>query len=216
MESLKQKQARVTRIMRALKKAHPDARLDLDFESPLELLIALILAAQARDDVVNAITAVLFRKYRTAEDWADAKEEVLHEELRRINFYRNKTCSIQKACRTLLEQFDGEVPDTLDELLTLPGVGRKTANVLLGNAFAQPAIGVDTHVGRVSTRLGLTMHDDPDDIEADLTAIVPEKDRVKFCHLLQYHGRRICMKRKPACPKCPIKDMCDYPEKTAM
>ncbi len=214
MESLKQKQARTKKIIRALKKAHPDAKLALDFESPLELLIALILAAQARDDVINTITPELFQKYRTAQDWADAKEEILHAQLRRINFYRNKTRSIQNACRTLVEDFDGEVPDTLDELLTLPGVGRKTANVLLGNAFSQPAIGVDTHVGRISTRLGLARDDDPDKIEAELTAIVPKNDRVKFCHLLQYHGRRICMKRKPNCPHCTITDLCFFPDKT--
>lgn len=214
MESLKQKQARTKKIIRLLKEAHPAAKLDLDFASPLELLIALILAAQARDDLVNTITAELFKKYRTAKDWVDEKEETLHAQLRRINFYRNKTRSIQKACRTLVEEFGGEVPATLDELLTLPGVGRKSANVLLGNAFGQQAIGVDTHVGRVSVRLGLTHHDDSEKIEADLTAIVSKSDRVKFCHLLQYHGRRICMARKPDCPRCPIKDLCEYPNKT--
>lgn len=214
MESLKQKQARTKQIIRVLKKAHPDAKLALDFANPLELLIALILAAQARDDLVNIVTAELFQKYRSAQEWADEKEETLHAQLRRINFYRNKTRSIQNACRTLVEKFDGEVPDTLDELLTLAGVGRKTANVLLGNAFGQPAIGVDTHVGRLSGRLGLTGHDDPDKIEADLTAIVPKNDRVKFCHLLQYHGRRVCMARKPTCPDCPVNQLCSYPDKT--
>lgn len=214
MESLKQKQARSKKIISALKKAHPDAKLDLDFTNPLELLIALILAAQARDDLVNAITAELFKKYPTAQDWADEKEENLHTQLRRINFYRNKTRSIQNACRKLVEEFGGTVPDNLEDLLALPGVGRKTANVLLGNAFNQPTIGVDTHVGRVSTRLGLTRHDDPDEIETDLTAIIPKNDRVKFCHLLQYHGRRVCVARKPACPACPIKHLCPYPDKT--
>jgi endonuclease-3 len=143
---------------------HPDAKLALDFSSPLELLIALILSAQARDDLVNAVTVQLFRKYRTAAAWANEKPETLHEQLRQTNFYRNKTRSIQNACGALMERFCGKVPDKFDDLLTLPGVGRKTANILLGNAFGQPAIGVDTHVWRVSQRLGLTRKDNPDEI----------------------------------------------------
>lgn len=215
MESVDQKRARVKKIISTLKKAHPDARLALDFANPLELLIALILAAQARDDKVNLITAVVFRKYRTAAAWADAETETLHEELGQLNFFRNKTRSIQGACRMLVDKFAGKVPDKLDDLLELPGVGRKTANVLLGNAFDQQAIGVDTHVGRLSQRLGLTKNTEPDDIEADLTEIVPEKERVKFCHLLQYHGRRVCHAKSPDCPACSINELCPYPKKTS-
>jgi len=213
-ESDQQKRARVKKIIAALKKTHPDAKLALDFTSPLELLVALILAAQARDDLVNAVTAEMFGRYRTAADWAGEKPERLREQLRRINFYRNKTRSIQNACRMLVEKFGGRVPDTLEELLTLPGVGRKTANILLGNAFGQPAIGVDTHVMRLSQRLGLTTKAKPDDIEADLTPIVPQADSVKFCHLLQFHGRRVCSAKKPDCPHCSIRKLCPYPQET--
>ncbi len=196
--------ARVRRIIAALQRTHPDARLALNFSNPLELLVALILAAQARDDLVNEVTAALFRKYRTAKDWMKLKEE----DVRRINFYRQKTRSIRGAAAALVEQFGGEVPRTLEELLTLPGVGRKTANIILGNAFGVPAIGVDTHVMRLSQRLGLTKHDDPDKIEADLAGIVPRKHWTKFCHLLQFHGRRVCTARNPNCPACSINKLC--------
>jgi endonuclease-3 len=205
---------RVKKIIRALERTHPDAKLDLDFSSPLELLIALILAAQARDDLVNQITSQLFKKYRSAADYARASEAELQNDVRRINFYRNKTRSIQKCCATLVERFGGKVPDRLDDLLTLPGVGRKTANILLGNAFGKQAIGVDTHVMRVSQRLGFTRQEDPDKIEADLMNVVPENQRTRFCHLLQYHGRRVCLGRKPKCPECSINALCPYPEKT--
>jgi endonuclease-3 len=206
---------RVKKIIRALERTHPDAKLDLDFSSPLELLIALILAAQARDDLVNQITSQLFKKYRRAADYARASEAELQNDVRKINFYRNKTRSIQKCCATLVERFGGKVPDRLDDLLILPGVGRKTANILLGNAFGKQAIGVDTHVMRVSQRLGFTRQEDPDKIEADLMNIVPEDQRTRFCHLLQYHGRRVCLGRTPQCPECSINALCPYPEKTA-
>jgi endonuclease III len=214
MESVEQKKARVVKIIAILKKAHPDAKLALDFTNPLELLIALILAAQARDDLVNIITPPLFEKYKTAADWANADPATLQEEIRRITFYRNKTKSIQKATSTLVEKFGGKVPDNFDDLITVPGVGRKTANVLLGNAFGIPGIGVDRHVARVSGRLGLTKNEDPDKIEADLVPIVPTKDQIKFCHLLQFHGRRICVARVPKCPECPVNALCLYPHKT--
>jgi endonuclease III len=214
MESLQKKRARTKKIISILKKTHPDAKLALNFSTPLELLIALILAAQARDDLVNQITAGLFKKYRTAAHWAKEKPEKLQEQLRRINFYRNKTRSIQNACRVLVEKFGGQVPDNLDDLLTLPGVGRKTANILLGNSFGKPAIGVDTHVARLAQRLGLSQNDAPDDIEADLVQIVSPKDRVTFCHLLQFHGRRVCQAKRPDCPHCSINKLCPYPHKT--
>ncbi|MGH7834167.1 MAG: endonuclease III [Candidatus Binatia bacterium] len=205
---------RVKKIIRGLERTHPDAKLDLDFSSPLELLIALILAAQARDDLVNQITSQLFKKYRSAADYARASETELQNDVRKINFYRNKTRSIQKCCATLVERFGGKVPDRLDDLLALPGVGRKTANILLGNAFGKQAIGVDTHVMRLSQRLKFTGQDEPDKIEADLMNVVPENQRTRFCHLLQYHGRRVCLGRKPKCPECSINAFCPYPEKT--
>jgi endonuclease-3 len=213
METTRQKGARVVKIIARLKKAYPNTRLALDFSSPLELLIALILAAQARDDLVNVVTAELFKKYRTAADWASAPAPVLQEEISRITFFRNKTRSIQGACRMVVEKFGGVVPDNLEDLLTLPGVGRKTANVLLGNAFGQFTIGVDRHVARVSGRLGSTEQTDPDLIEEDLMKIVPEQDRVKFCLLLQHHGRRICVAKSPKCPECPINSLCPFPAK---
>jgi endonuclease III len=213
-ESAEQRTVRVKRIIAILKKAHPDARLALEFSNPRELLIALILAAQARDDLVNSVTAGLFRKYPDAAAWAGEEEAKLQQQLSKINFYRNKTRSIQSACRVLAEKFEGKVPDRLDDLLSLPGVGRKTANIVLGNAFGKPAIGVDTHVSRVSQRLGLTRHENPDEIEPDLAAIVPKRSWVKFGHLLQFHGRRICTAPVPRCYECSVRDLCSYPHKT--
>jgi endonuclease-3 len=204
----------VKQIIRRLEKVHPDAKLDLDFSNPLELLIALILAAQARDDLVNQVTVGLFKKYRTAEDYARAPLEKLQEQLRKINFYRNKARSIHNCCSEIVNRFNGKVPDRLEDLLTLPGVGRKTANIMLGNAFGKQTIGVDTHVMRLSQRLGLTKNTNPDKIEFDLTPVVPEKQRVRLCHLLQYHGRRICLAQKPRCPECIILKLCPHPDKT--
>lgn len=205
---------RVKKIIERLEKAHPDAKLALDYNNPLELLISLILAAQSRDDLVNKITPQLFAKYHTAQDYADAPLEQLGEEVRRINFSRVKSRRIKDCCAELVTRFNDEVPRNLDDLLTLPGVGRKTANIVLGNIFGQQTIGVDTHVMRLSQRLGLTKNTNPDKIEFDLMPLVPEKKRVRFCHLLQYHGRRVCVAKKPKCPVCVIDDLCPYPNKT--
>lgn len=210
-ESPEEKRRRVRQIIARLKKACPDAKLALDFSNPLELLIALILAAQCTDERVNRVTAELFRKYRTAQAWARIPRARLEAEIRTTGFYRNKAKAIQACCAQLVEQYDGQVPDAVERLVDLPGVGRKTANILIGNAFGRPAIGVDTHVGRLAQRLGLTRHTDPDRIESDLVEIVPRKDRVKFCHLLQYHGRQICLARKPNCPACSVNRLCPYP-----
>jgi endonuclease III len=204
----------VQKVIRELEQIHSDAKLDLDFTNPLELLIALILAAQARDDLVNQVTVELFKKYRTAEDYARIPLEKLQEQLRKVNFYRNKARSLHNCCTEIVKRFSGRIPERLEDLLTLPGVGRKTANIVLGNAFGQPTIGVDTHVMRLSQRLGLTTNTNPDKIEFDLTPVVPEKQRVRFCHLLQYHGRRVCFAKKPRCPECTIRKLCPYPDKT--
>jgi len=206
--------ARIKKILARLEKVHPDAKLALDFTNPLELLIALILAAQARDDLVNKITVDLFKTYRSAADYANAPPALLERQIGKINFYRNKAKSIHNCCKELVERFGGQVPDNLNDLVSLPGVGRKTANIVLGNAFGQQTIGVDTHVMRLSQRLGFTKKTDPDKIEADLTEIVPEKQRVRFCHLMQYHGRRVCVAKKPKCPQCTINGLCPFPEKT--
>ena len=205
---------RVKKVIDRLEKTHPDAKLDLNFSNPLELLIALILAAQARDDLVNKITVELFKKYRTAEDYAQTTQPQLEKDIGKINFYRNKARAIRNCCKEIVERFGGKVPDKLDDLISLPGVGRKTANIVLGNAFGRQTIGVDTHVMRLSQRLGFTRNTDPDKIELDLMSIVPEKKRVRFCHLLQYHGRRVCVAKKPRCPDCTIRSLCPYPDKT--
>lgn len=206
---------RVATIIARLKRAHPDAKLALNFSSPFELLIALILAAQCTDEKVNQVTGtLLFDKYRSPMDYAQVPAEQLEADIRPTGFFRNKTKAIQRCCQQLLDRFDGQVPNRFEDLISLPGVGRKTANILLGNAFGVPAIGVDTHVLRLSQRLGLTRHDDPDKVEADLTRLVPRKEQVHFCHLLQFHGRRICAARTPKCPECVITDQCPYPHKT--
>jgi endonuclease III len=212
--NISRQKTRVKKIIGRLEKIHPDAKLDLDFANPLELLIALILAAQARDDLVNKVTAELFKTNRTAADYASTPLPRLQSQIGKINFYRNKAKSIHNCCKELVERFGGKVPDNLEDLVSLPGVGRKTANIVLGNAFGKQTIGVDTHVMRLSQRLGFTTKTDPDKIEADLTEIVPERQRVRFCHLMQYHGRRVCVAKKPRCPECTVKDLCPYPQKT--
>ena len=204
----------VKKLVARLEKVHPDAKLDIDFTNPLELLIALILAAQARDDLVNKVTVDLFKANPSAADYANTPPAKLESQIGKINFYRNKAKAIHNCCQQLVERFNGKVPDNLEDLVSLPGVGRKTANIVLGNSFGQQTIGVDTHVMRLSQRLGLSKKTDPDKIEADLTAIVPAKQRVRFCHLMQYHGRRVCLAKKPKCPECTVRDICPFPGKT--
>jgi endonuclease-3 len=192
-----------------LKEAYPDARTELNWEDPLQLLVATILSAQSTDVRVNQVTTGLFEKYRTAEDYAEAELELLEEEIRSVGFFRNKARSIKGMARALVEEHEGEVPRTMEELILLPGVGRKTANVVLGNAFSvNEGVVVDTHVRRVSSRLGLTKHHDPEKIERDLLSIVPEEERALFSHLLIFHGRRVCKSRKPDCPGCVLNHIC--------
>jgi endonuclease-3 len=201
--------APVGEVIERLKEAYPDARTELSWEDPLQLLVATILSAQSTDVRVNLVTRGLFEKYRTAEDYAEADLEVLEEEIRSVGFFRNKARSIQGMARVLVEKHEGEVPRTMEELVLLPGVGRKTANVVLGNAFSvNEGVVVDTHVRRVSGRLGLTGHHDPEKIERDLLSIVPEEERALFSHLLIFHGRRVCKSRKPDCPGCVLNHIC--------
>ena len=204
---------RVKKIIRILSKEIPDAPIALKFSNPLQLLIATILSAQCTDVKVNQVTLDLFKKYRTAKDYAESNLGTLEEEIRPTGFYRNKAKSLQKCCQELVKRFGGEVPKTLDDLVTLPGVGRKTANVLLGNAFGIPGIAVDTHVHRVSRRIGLTKNDDPVKIEFDLMEIVPKEEWTHFSNLLIWHGRKTCVARKPLCGICPIRKECDYGSK---
>jgi len=205
--------APASEVTARLKAEYPDARTELDWSNPLELLVATILSAQTTDVQVNRMTEDLFAKYRSAKDYADAAPEALAEDIRPTGFYRNKTRSLQGMARALVEEHGGEVPRTMTELVALPGVGRKTANVVLGNAFgANEGIVVDTHVRRVSGRLGLTRNQDPVKIEQDLMGSVPEEDWTIFSHLLILHGRRTCKARKPDCPDCILNDICPSAE----
>lgn len=203
--------ARVLKIFPILRKAYPDARVSLDFTTPLELLVATILAAQCTDARVNIVTQDLFQKYRKAEDWLTVSQEELENDIRSTGFFRNKAKSIQKTCAAIIETFDGQVPQTMDELLTLNGVGRKTANVILGNCFGVQGIVCDTHVIRLSRRLGLSANSDPVKLEFDLMEIVPRNKYggwTMFSHCLVFHGRAVCNARKPNCSACPIADAC--------
>ena len=204
---------RVKEIIEILSKKIPDTRIALKFSNPLELLIATILSAQCTDVKVNQVAVDLFKKYRSAKDYAESNLEKLEEEIRPTGFYRNKAKSIQKCCQELVKRFGGEVPKTLEELVTLPGVGRKTANVILGNVFGSPGIVVDTHVHRVSQRIGLTKNDDPTKIEFDLMEIIPKEEWTHFSNLLIWHGRRTCVARKPLCETCSIRKWCNYGSK---
>ena len=208
-EAVRSDAAPISEVIPRLKREYPDARTELDWRNPLELLVATILSAQTTDVRVNQVTSELFGKYRTAEDYAAAAPAQLEEDIRPTGFYRNKARSLQGMARVLLERHSGEVPRTMAELVALPGVGRKTANVVLGNAFGvDEGIVVDTHVRRVSNRLGLTEEKDPEKIEQDLLRVVPEEDRTVFSHLLILHGRRRCKARKPDCPGCVLNDLC--------
>src|SRR5436309_11857706 len=200
---------RAKQIIRLLKRAYPNAKCSLNHSNAFELLIATILSAQCTDERVNIVTADLFRKYRRPEDYLKASSRELEKDIRTTGFFRNKTRSIQGTARMLTEQYDGQVPKSMDELLELPGVARKTANVVLGNAFdIHAGVVVDTHVSRLAHRLGLSKEKQPEKIEQDLIQLVPKKDWVVFPHLMIYHGRKICKARNPLCAECQIEKQC--------
>jgi len=204
---------RVKKILSLLEKAYPDARLVLHYKNPLELLVATILAAQCTDERVNKVTETVFKKYTLAKDYANAKQEVFEEEIRSTGFYKNKAKNIIACNKELVERFRGNVPDMMEDLVALPGVGRKTANVLLGNVFGKQAIAVDTHVFRVAHRLELAKSNDPDKVELELCKIIPQEKRTISCLVIGTHGRRTCIARKPLCNVCVVEKLCNSPDK---
>jgi len=200
---------RVSKIVKLLEETHSDAKIALDFSNPLELLTATMLSAQCTDERVNVVTKVLFRKYQTPKDYAKADLKELENNIRSTGFYRNKSKNIKKAAQMLVEKFNSKVPSTMAELLELPGVARKTANIVLFNAFGKiEGIAVDTHVRRLAKRLGLTENDDPEKIEADLMKIIPKKDWMRITDFLIFHGRRVCEAKKPKCEICVLDKIC--------
>ncbi len=208
------KREKAKKVLDKLEGEFPEARSALDFSNPLELLIATILSAQATDKLVNKVTAELFKSYRTASDYARAGLDRLERDIGSVNFYRNKAKNIKACCERLVAVHGGRVPETLEELVELPGVGRKTANIVLGNAFGRNALAVDTHVKRVAGRLGLTDSEDPDRIEEDLCRVIPEKRWTSTTHLFILHGRKTCKAKRPLCGDCAVRDYCEYYKNT--
>ncbi len=208
-ESKTDRKKRAARITASLKKLYPDAKTALRHRNPLQLLVATILSAQCTDVRVNIVTKDLFRKYKSTGDFAKARQKVFEQEIRTTGFYRNKARNIIATAKRLIDDFGGKVPDNMEDLLSLPGVARKTANVVLGDAFGKnEGIAVDTHVRRLSQRLGLSKHKDPVKIEKDLMELVPRKNWVVFSHLLIFHGRAVCTARKPDCNGCGVSKLC--------
>ena len=205
---------RADHVRKTLRSLYPEVKPQLFYRNPFELLVATILSAQCTDQQVNRVTPALFERFRSPRDFAKASRRQIEELIRPTGFYRNKTKSIQNCAAALLDQYDGQVPDSLEKLVKLPGVGRKTANVVLGAAFGKPGIVVDTHVGRIARRLELTRNQDPVKVEFDLMRIVPRFDWSDFSLRLIFFGRQFCTARKPKCPDCPLKTRCPFPEKT--
>jgi endonuclease-3 len=199
---------RALRLHDSLQAAYPDARCELDFTNALEALIATILAAQCTDARVNMVTPALFKKYPTARDYLNAPDDELKDAIRSTGFFNNKTKAIKKAAQLLIENFNGEMPRTMEELLLLPGVGRKTANVILANVYGVPGVVVDTHMLRLSNRMGFSVQHDADKVERDMMAIFPESTWISLSHLIPWHGRRCCTARNPNCDGCPAADDC--------
>lgn len=200
---------RVINLIKILNRIYPNSRTSLHHKTPLQLLIGTILAAQCTDERVNRITSSLFKKYKSANDFARAKQKILEAEIRSAGLYKNKAKNIIAASKKMVEEFQGEVPDTMESLVSLPGVARKTANIVLSGSFKKAeGIAVDTHVKRLSGRLGLSSENNPDKIEQDLMRVVPKRYWLNFNHLLVNHGRKVCQARKPLCPECVIKIYC--------
>jgi endonuclease-3 len=200
---------RTLKIIKLLEKEHPDAKISLRYTNPLELLIATILSAQCTDERVNIVTKTLFKKYKQAEDYAKADLRELEQDIKSTGFYHNKAKNMKKCCLMLVEKFHSRVPNTMEELLELSGVARKTANVVLSNAYGVvEGIVVDRHIHRLASRLGLTENDDPNKIEEDLMKLVPKASWVRFADLLIFHGRRVCVARKPECEVCVVSKLC--------
>ncbi|CAN5634605.1 endonuclease III [soil metagenome] len=209
MSMISDKKKRTSEIIKRLKKAYPDAHCVLNHTNAFELLVATILSAQCTDERVNIVTSNLFRKYRKPEDYLNVAPEELEKDIHSTGFFRNKAKNIQGACQKIIELYNGEIPQTMDELLVLNGVARKTANVVLGNAFGiASGVVVDTHVSRLSQRLGLTEETTPEKIEKELSKLVPKKHWIMFPHWLIWHGRKICQARKPKCAECVLENIC--------
>jgi len=207
------KKEKAKKIFEVLKGVHPDARVLLNYSSPFELLVATILAAQCTDERVNKVTPSLFREYHDPQTMAQADIEKLQELIKQTGFFKSKAKSLKEMSSALVEKFNGKVPETMDQMVSLPGVGRKTASVVLGNCFGVPAIIVDTHVRRVAIRLGLSDSNDPDKIEKDLCKLISQEEWTNFSYYLNFHGRYTCMAKKPLCRECRIKKLCSYPDK---
>ena len=208
--AFKDNKGRVLKIQPIFNKVYHDSTCSLTYRDPLQLLIATQLAAQCTDARVNIVTKDLFKKYKNVYDFANADVKELEQDIKSTGFYRNKAKNIISCCQTLIEKYNGKVPGTLDDLLSLSGVGRKTANLILGDIYGKPALVIDTHAKRLSNRIGLTKQTDPTKIEFDLMEIVPKDYWNTFCHQLVYHGRAICNARKPKCDECPISHLCDW------
>jgi endonuclease-3 len=204
---------RINEIRKIFNKLYSDADCSLEYKDPLQLLVATQLAAQCTDARVNIITKHLFKKYKNVYDYASADISTFEKEIKSAGFYRNKAKNIISCCKMLIDKYDGRVPDNMDDLLKLPGVGRKTANLILGDIFGIPGIVVDTHAKRLSNRIGLTKNTNPDKVEQDLLKIIPADYQTKFCHQLVFHGRAVCTARKPKCDICEIREFCDYGSK---
>lgn len=207
------KKARVIKIIKVFDRLYSDADCTLDYKDPLQLLISTQLAAQCTDARVNIVTQSLYKKYKNVFDFANADLSELEQDVKSTGFYRNKARNIKEACRMIIDKFEGNIPDNMNDLLTLPGVGRKTANLVLSDIYGIPGIVIDTHAKRLSNRIGLSKNEDPTKIEFDLMEIVPKESWSKFCHQLVYHGRAVCKARKPECAKCEILEYCDYGNK---
>lgn len=205
--------AKARKILDILAKTYPDARIELNFTTPLELLVATILSAQCTDARVNQVTPHLFKKYRSAKAYAEADPAVLEEEIRSTGFFRSKARNIIACCQKLVRDFEGKVPRTMEELTSLPGVGRKTANIILYNAFGIPGFAVDTHVARVTNRLGLVDTEDPVKIEEQMCRLIPKEEWGHATHLFIFHGRRTCAAKQPRCPQCTLRSLCPWPGK---